>query len=70
MKRYLEEIGTLLLRLLDPQAPSEVADPGDDDFHRDDRDDYVYVTLELTDRIGPDIDISLHEKVCLIRIRR
>ncbi len=70
MRRQLAEIENVLLQLLDPPELSEVADRDGDGFYRDDREDCVYVTFELPGRLGPDIDISFHESVCLIRIQR
>ncbi len=70
MNRRLNQIESLLARLLDPHERSGLRDPGEDVFHRNDSEDYLYVSVDLPDRVGPDIDISWHEVVCQIRIQK
>ena len=70
MNRSVEQLESHLVRLLDRQDLLEVGDPDEASFHLDDGDDYIYVTFDLPNRVAPDMDISLNDAVCQVRIEK
>ena len=69
LERQIKGIEALLSRLIDEGWTPEVDDLGYGGYSREEDDDHVYLNLAMPGRIGPDIDISLHDELCLIRIK-